>query len=84
MVGLAWSDDPESYAGGSLAAGRVFHAVQVKGDDADKKGYLGPPGWGLGVGSYEDYGKDSDLEHGMLEQCSDLDRNARTGILRGF
>jgi len=44
VVGLAWSDDPESYAGGSLAAGRVFHAVQVKGDDPDEKGYPGPLG----------------------------------------
>jgi hypothetical protein len=25
-------------------------AGQVKGDDPDKKGYPGPPGWGLGVG----------------------------------
>jgi hypothetical protein len=25
------------------------HAKQVKGDDPDKKGYPGPPGWGLGV-----------------------------------
>jgi hypothetical protein len=25
------------------------HARQVKGDDPDKKGYPGPPGWGLGV-----------------------------------
>jgi hypothetical protein len=24
-------------------------ARQVKGDDPDKKGYPGPPGWGLGV-----------------------------------
>jgi hypothetical protein len=23
---------------------------QVKGDDPDKKGYPGPPGWGFGVG----------------------------------
>jgi hypothetical protein len=37
--------DPESYAGG-----RGSHAGQVKGDDPDKKGYPGPPGWGLGVG----------------------------------
>jgi hypothetical protein len=50
VVGLAWSYDPESYAGGSVAAGRVSHARQVKGDDPDKKGYLGPPSWGLGVG----------------------------------
>jgi hypothetical protein len=26
------------------------HARQVKGDDPDKKGYPGPPGWGFGVG----------------------------------
>jgi len=38
------SHDPESYAGGSLATGRVSHARQVKGDDPDKKGYPGPPG----------------------------------------
>jgi hypothetical protein len=28
----------------------VAHARQVKGDDPDKKGYLGPPGWAFGVG----------------------------------
>jgi hypothetical protein len=50
MVGLARSDDPESYASCSTATGRGSHAGQVKGDDPDKKGYPGPPGWGLGVG----------------------------------
>jgi len=30
VVGLAWSNDPESYAGGSIATGRVSHARQVK------------------------------------------------------
>jgi len=49
MVGLVWSYDPESYAGSSVATGRASHARQVKGDDPDKKGYPGPPGWGLGV-----------------------------------
>ena len=44
------SHDPESYAGGSIATGRASHARQVKGDDPDKKGYPGPPGWGFGVG----------------------------------
>jgi len=48
-VGLAWSKDPESYAGGSIAPGRVSHAGQVKGDDPHKMGYPGPPGWGLGL-----------------------------------
>jgi len=26
VVGLVWSNDPEIYAGGSLATGRAFHA----------------------------------------------------------
>jgi hypothetical protein len=33
----------------AYATGRAFHARQVKEDDPDKKGYPGPPGWGLGV-----------------------------------
>jgi len=49
-VGLVRSQYPESYAGGSLATGRVFHARQAKGDDPDKKGYPGPPGWGSVTG----------------------------------
>jgi hypothetical protein len=35
VVGLAWSNDPESYAGGSVATGRVSYAGQVKGDDPE-------------------------------------------------
>jgi len=50
MVGPPWSNDPESYASGSKATDRVFHARQVKGDDPDKKRYPDPPGWGLGMG----------------------------------
>jgi hypothetical protein len=50
VAGLAWSKYPESYADGSSAAGRVSLAGQVKGDDRDKKGYLGPLSWELGVG----------------------------------
>jgi len=50
VVGLVRSHYPESYAGGSLATGRVSHARQVKGDDPDKKGYPGPPGWGSVMG----------------------------------
>jgi hypothetical protein len=45
-----WSNDPESYAGGSVATDRASHARQVKGDDPDKKGYPSAPGWVLGVG----------------------------------
>jgi hypothetical protein len=42
--------DPKSYAGGSNATGMASHAGQVKGDEPDKKGYPGPPGWGLAWG----------------------------------
>jgi hypothetical protein len=31
VVGFECSRDPESYAGGSVATGRVTHAAQVKG-----------------------------------------------------
>jgi hypothetical protein len=34
----------------AYATGRASHARQVKGDNPDKKGYPGPPGWGFGVG----------------------------------
>jgi hypothetical protein len=47
--GLACYNDPESYAGGSVATGRVTLAGQVKGEHPDKGIYPGPPGWGLGV-----------------------------------
>jgi hypothetical protein len=47
VVGLVWSHDPESYI--AYAIGTASHARQVKGDDPDKKGYPGPPGWGFGV-----------------------------------
>jgi hypothetical protein len=42
--------DSESYAGGSVATVRVSHAIEIKDDDLGKVGYLGSPGWGLGVG----------------------------------
>jgi len=47
VVGLAWPNDPESYASSGIATGRASCARYVKGDDPDKKGY---PGWGLGMG----------------------------------
>jgi hypothetical protein len=34
-VGLVWSNDPESYAGSSVATGRISLVGQVKGDDPD-------------------------------------------------
>jgi hypothetical protein len=50
VLGLAWSCDPESYAGGSVATGGASPAGRVKGDEPDKKRYPVPPSWGLGVG----------------------------------
>jgi hypothetical protein len=41
---------PRAMLAVAYATGRASHARQVKGDDPDKKGYPGPPGWGLGVG----------------------------------
>ena len=33
--GLEWSNDPDSYAGGSVATGRASFAGKVKGDGSD-------------------------------------------------
>ena len=35
-------------AGGRIATGRTSNVGQVKGDDPDREGRRGPPGWGLG------------------------------------
>jgi hypothetical protein len=40
---------PRAMLAVTYATGRASHARQVKGDDPDKKGYRGPPGWGLGL-----------------------------------
>ena len=39
VVVLAWSNGPDSYAGGSVATGRASHTEQVKSDDPDEKEY---------------------------------------------
>jgi len=41
----------------TYATDRASHARQVKGDDPDKKGYSGPPGWGFGVELTTPYSK---------------------------
>jgi hypothetical protein len=41
---------PRAMLAVAYATGRASHASQVKGDEPDKKGYPGPPGWGFGVG----------------------------------
>ena len=45
-----WSNEPQSYAGGSIASGKASHPRKVKGDEPDNKGYPGSPGRGLGMG----------------------------------
>jgi hypothetical protein len=35
VVGLAWPNDPESYASSGIATGKASHARYVKGDDPD-------------------------------------------------
>jgi hypothetical protein len=49
VAGLVWSMIPRAMLAVACATGRVSYARQVKGDAPDKKGYPGPPGWGLGV-----------------------------------
>jgi hypothetical protein len=41
---------PRAMLAVAYATVRASHPREVKGDDPDKKGYLGPPGWGFGVG----------------------------------
>jgi hypothetical protein len=40
---------PRAMLAVAYATGRASNARQVKSDDPDKKGYPGPPGWGLDV-----------------------------------
>jgi hypothetical protein len=56
----------------ACATGRASHAGQVKGDDPDKKGYRGPPGWGFGVGLTTPHSKK--LIVTKVEQREKLDR----------
>ena len=47
MTGLAYLEDPECYAGGSVATGRVYLAGQDEGEKSDEERYPGLPGWGF-------------------------------------
>jgi hypothetical protein len=42
--------NPRAMLAVAYGTGRAFHARQVKGDDPDEKGYLGPLSLCLGVG----------------------------------
>jgi len=42
--------NPRAMLAVAYATGRASHARQIKGDDPVKKGYPGPPDWGLIVG----------------------------------
>jgi hypothetical protein len=54
------------------ATSRVSHARQVKGDDPDKNGYPGPPGWGFGMGLTTPHSKK--LIVTKVEQRNKMDR----------
>jgi len=56
----------------AYATGRVSHAKHVEGDDPDKKGYPGPPGWGFDVGLTTPHSKK--LIVTKVEQSNKLDR----------
>ena len=58
----------------AYATGRASHARQVKGDDPDKKGYPGAPGWGVGVGLTTPPSKKKKLIFTKVEQRKKLDR----------
>jgi hypothetical protein len=63
---------PRAMLAVAYATSRASHARQVKGDDADKKGYPGPPGWGFGVGLTTPQSKK--LIVTKVEQRIELDR----------
>ena len=47
--GLCHHMIPRAILAIAYANGRASHDRQVKGDDPDKNGYPGPPGWGSGM-----------------------------------
>jgi len=55
----------------AYATGMASHARQVKGDDPDKKGYPGSPGWGFGMGLTTLHSKKLVMK---VEQRNKLDR----------
>jgi hypothetical protein len=56
----------------AYVTGRASHARVFKGDDPDKKGYPGPPGWGFVVGLTNPHSKK--LIVTKVEQRKKMDR----------
>jgi hypothetical protein len=63
---------PRAMLAAAYTTDRASHARQVKGDDPDKKGYPGPPGWGFGVGLTTPHTEK--LTVTKVEQRENLDR----------
>jgi len=47
VIGLAHLEDPECYAGGSVATVRVSLPGQDEGERSEEERYTGSSGWGL-------------------------------------
>jgi len=78
VVGFVWSNDPESYVGGSVATGRFSHARKVNGDDPDKKKrYPVRPGSGSGFRQTISSLKKQFLSRQPTQRCLrwDLEKN---------
>jgi hypothetical protein len=63
---------PRTMLAVAYATGGASYTRQVKGDDPDKKGYPGPPGWGFGVGLTTPHSKK--LTVTKVEKRNQLDR----------
>jgi hypothetical protein len=88
-VGLMCSHDLKSYAGSSIATGRVSQAGQVKSEVPDKDRHSGPPSWGLGIGLTSQSHKkqicseeDTTEPSGMEENCIGSQSPQQTVVLK--
>jgi hypothetical protein len=82
--------NPRATLAVAYATGRASHARQVKGADPDKKGYPGPPGWGLGTGlttlsrENQTIAKNSVMETGLPSWKRPRLRNKETNTVMRF
>jgi len=60
----------------------ITQTGQIKGDNPDKKGHHGLPGWGMGVRG-EDPTPEKNLRSGNLRDCSDRFNKKTTTWLQG-